>query len=108
MAFTVVSCGAPKPNRIPPRHLSLDRYGLARLHTADLQSIGIDDRATILIDVGTRRIALRRPRDGESAQTATVRPAHDNGKPVESRRMVNLRPALERAEIEPCDAAGPY
>lgn len=91
-----------------PRHLSLDRYGLARFHTADLQAIGIDGQATIMIDVDTRRIGLRRPRDGEAEQTAIVRPVRDGGKLVESRRTINLRPAIEQIGIEPAEITGRY
>ncbi|MCK4624420.1 MAG: hypothetical protein KAV00_03850 [Phycisphaerae bacterium] len=57
---------AAKP--LPGGSATITRSGMTRLSAADLQAVGIEKRATVLLDCKTQRLALRKPRDDDFAE----------------------------------------
>jgi len=90
---------------IQPGQASLTKSGILTLNAADLKSVMIADKAVILTDKSTTRIALRRARDGEF-DTMGVRVY---GKPKSrTRRITSFKGALVELGIDPVQAAGRY
>jgi len=60
-------------NTVDPGHCSIDTSGHLRISVADLAAVRINGEASILIDPGTRRLAVRAPREGLNEPLAGVR-----------------------------------
>lgn len=65
MAFEVFTPYG-SPEAIKPGTASINRDGRAWFTVSDLKRVGITTEATVLVDRLTRRIALRKPRAGET------------------------------------------
>ncbi|MCK4660183.1 MAG: hypothetical protein KAV82_11735 [Phycisphaerae bacterium] len=49
-------------------HATVTKSGMTRLSATDLKAVGIEKRATVLLDRKTLRLALRKPRDDDFAE----------------------------------------
>lgn len=71
MAFEIY---VPRSHKtVDPGHCSIDCSGHLRISVADLAAVRINGEAGILIDAGTRRLAVRAPRDGLNEPIVPVR-----------------------------------
>ncbi len=112
MAFAVVEPGGGRSAffaALPEGSCSIAKGGMAMFHAADLSLVGIVDRAVVLADTGTLRIALRPAVDGEEAVTVPCRPVRRAGGKVDHRRReVNLSAAIRALGLTAKAAAGRY
>jgi len=107
MSFEIVECNSLGLIRaLPPGQASIDRHGCARVHAADLAKLKVTTEVTVLADLETQRIALRRPRGGEKAFKVAVVTAKKK-RPTD-RRRINLAPALAELRIDQADVSGRY
>lgn len=93
---------------IPEGYVSIDRGGNARFHAEDLQLVGIEGVAIVLVDEMTLRIGIRKPRSGEQQNAYMVRPVYKGKKPDRSRLQISLRSALNELRLEAKAVAGRY
>lgn len=108
MSFKVLEKRAFFSDPIPEGFVSIDKGGTARFHTEDLELVGIDGAAIVLVDETTLRIALRKPREGEEARAYRVAPVRCGSKVDPARRQLMLRSALNEIRVDPKRAAGRY
>jgi len=90
---------------IQPHQASIAKSGVLALNVADLKAAQITDKAVILIDPKTRRIALRRARDGELDTMAVTVYGRPKGT---TRRITAFKGVLLALGIDPAQAAGRY
>ena len=87
--------------------VSISRTGVALFHRDDTALVDIGDEVALLRDVGSLRIALRRPRLPEDADSvARVTTPKRAGRPVRERATVNLAPAIRELGLTLKAAAG--
>lgn len=103
---------------IPPRkqfqaglqegQCSLNKDGRFIARAEDLELLGIKDKAVVLADTGSLRLAIRAPRDNESLGTLTVHiikkligPKGKKKHVPTPRRSIDVRHALQRLALEP-------
>jgi len=73
MTFVIVEPGKwQSPDPLPKGWASLAKSGRLRLYASDLQAAGIKDRAVLLSDRDTWRIALRAARDDERERSKPI------------------------------------
>jgi hypothetical protein len=97
--FEVIERGTFATVPLQPGICSVNKSGLLLVCTEDLALVGIADLVVVMSCADTRRIALRRPRDGED-QAAF----HVGGRA--SRRTVNIQRALRAIGLTCMQAAG--
>ena len=113
MSFEIVESGvAPIGERLPDDACSISKSGTLTLRKAALESVSIKERAIVLADAGTLRLAIRPVGDGESSVAVRVCPVDrcKGSKRVQTGKYtVNAARALKHVGIEPVsDAAGRY
>ncbi|HMQ15014.1 MAG TPA: hypothetical protein PKC49_03485 [Phycisphaerae bacterium] len=80
---------------LPEGAAGLTKAGILALRVVTLREVNITTHLVVLADADTRRIALRRPRDGEDALARELRLVTASGKPARVARF-SIRTALER------------
>ena len=81
---------------------SIDTIGNVRLTQRDLDAVGISERATILLDRGTGRLALRTPRNDKNFTEPALRVSWNKSK---SGATIGLRGPLKELGKLPESAA---
>lgn len=83
-----------KTTALSPGTCSIDRRGYLSITNADADSVGLRDSAAILVDSELQRLAVRRPRDGETDVLAVRPTGSHNG------RCIFVRGALRQAGLD--------
>lgn len=109
MAFEIVEPGATfGKDALTSGTASISRSGRLTVVQEDLELAGIDRTAVVLADPGTLRIALRAPREDETAVSVACSPMLTHAKRDTGRRALNIVRALRRLSLTPEAAAGRY
>lgn len=113
MSFEIVEPGvAPIGERLPDDECSISKSGTLTLRQAALEAVSIKERAIVLADAATLRLAIRPVGDGESSVSVRVCPVckGKGSKRVETGKFtVNAARAIKHVGIEPVSkAAGRY
>ncbi len=91
---------------LPEGQASIDKHGQCRVHAKDLARLKITNEVTVLADVETQRIAMRRPRANEKPFRVAIVMAKK--KRATERRRINLAPALAELRVDLADVSGRY
>ncbi|MBU0641346.1 MAG: hypothetical protein KKB50_21005 [Planctomycetes bacterium] len=103
MSFMIIAPKYVVP-RLQTSEASIHKSGNVYLAAPMLEGLGIATEAVVLVDLATRRIAIRRPRDNESAFVVS-RPTMTR---CSKRRMIRIEAALTELGTTAADAAGRY
>lgn len=111
MGFELVPAGVfATAERLEAGTAALHRNGTLLVRVDDLAKVKIGTRVCVLADPATRRIALRKPRDGEGAASTAVGPDGRKGgkgeKSSGTRRRIRVVRALARLGVAAGDVAG--
>lgn len=102
MTFEVYSPGFNRSRTIARGSARLDSSGNMRLNAADLENLGIEEEAVVLIDRDTRRIALRCVRaDDTKGRVAILGANKKPGRDHTTTRIVRIQGALRALGEEP-------
>lgn len=108
MSFEVSEPGTfTRVEALPEGWCAISRNASAVFHAEDLALVGIENRAVILVDVSTLRIALRSVRDGEDRQAVAVGVVRRKGRDT-TRRRVGLALPIKRLALEAEAVRGRY
>jgi len=91
---------------IPPGHFSIGKGGTLRCHSADLRKARITDKAVVLLDASTSRIALRAPCEEEADIAIAVSSVGKGPGKKSDRRQLNLAGAIRQLKLDPSDTSG--
>ncbi|MEW6253921.1 MAG: hypothetical protein AB1716_25020 [Planctomycetota bacterium] len=107
MAFKICPIVAQMPAALKPDEVTLRADGAMLMHREALERAGITDRAVLMADGETLRLALRAPRDGEAQIAARVQVLKKRGAD-QGRRLVQVVRPLRELALEPKAARGRY
>lgn len=88
--------------------VSLDKAGTLRGHEADFKRVGLEDQVTVLVDLDTGRIGLRRPTPAEKADAYRLSLCAAWSGRETDRAQVCLRSALKSMSVDPAEIAGHF
>src|SRR5574339_960624 len=82
-------------------YVTIDTCGNVRFNSVDFQTNGIEDRVTVLIDKGTKRLGFRKPRDGETSLKIKWSKSKNS-------LAIGLVGAFKQIELNPKNIKGTY
>ena len=108
MSFKVYQPNRIETNPLEEGQAAIDKGGTARFRREDLASVGITDRVVLLTDEGTLRVAIRKPRSGETANAMKVTVNKTGSKTALTRAHVRLAGAIRDLRLELSATKGRY
>lgn len=94
------------PEAIPEGECSLDSRGTLTAHAEDLAAVGINDRVVCMVDRELLRVALRAPRDDESARSFAVQTVTAKSGTPTGRKRLSISSAIKKLGLDTADVKG--
>ncbi len=99
MSFEIIQPGKfVATQALPEGSCSIDRSGALTAHASDLRMVGVVERAVVLADRASLRLAVRAPRDGEDEMAVAVGRVNRGGGAANTdsgRRHIRVKRALD-------------